>query len=228
MKKYMLLMPVIIFLFSCKAGPAGPIGASGADATEPLHVAMFRDGLYPSGAYAGCYDARIWAGANADLNYGAYTYMQLGSDGTNEKRGLVKFDIAELPPGAAIQKAVITLYCAGVPFGSPEFAFYEIAARDWVEAEATWNNYSSGNAWAAGGGDLTVAASGFIKPGSFSYVSWEINPALVQAWYEDGLQNFGLILKAKSPDAAGECVFASSEAAEANKRPKLAVYYKLQ
>jgi hypothetical protein len=228
MKNYLLLIAAVIFLFSCKAGPAGPIGATGADASEPLHVAMFQDGLYPSGAYAGCHDARIWAGANADFNYGAYTYMQLGSDGTDEKRGLVRFDITELPPGAAVQKAIITLYCSGVPFGAPEFAFYEIDARDWGEAEVTWNDYSSGNAWTTAGGDITAAAGGFVKPGSSSYVSWEINPAVIQAWYDDGPQNFGLVLKAKNPDAAGECVFSSSEAAEANKRPKLAVYYKLQ
>jgi hypothetical protein len=227
---FLLAAALSVFLSCCgKTGPAGPAGGKGADATgSGRQIMIFQDGLYPSGAYSGCADTRIWEGSNADTNYGSYTYMQVGSDGTDSKRGLLKFDISAMPPGAVITKTIVTLYCGSVVTGSPEFAFYEIISHDWVEAEATWNDYSTSNAWTTAGGDYnTAAVSNFIAPVSGLFASWEISPAVAQGWLDNSAQNYGLILIAKDETVPGESVFAASESADPAHRPGLSVYYTL-
>lgn len=232
MKKYFIILTTLIVpvLLSCcsKTGPSGPAGGNGPNAGAGQQVMMFQDGQYPSAAYAGCADTRIWHGANADVNYGSYSYMQVGSDGTDPKRGLLNFDISAMPPDAVITKVIVTLYCGSVVTGSPSFALYRIISHNWVETQATWNDYSTSNAWTTAGGDYnTQAVSGIAAAVLGSYVSWEINPAAAQGWLVDPAHNYGLILISKDEQAAGECIFAASEAATAGQRPKLSIYYTL-
>jgi hypothetical protein len=228
-KEYFLFFAAVftaLVMSSCKAGPAGPQGVKGPDASDGLSVIMFQDGLYPTGAYTGCSDTRIWSGANADTNYGSYTYLELGSGGDGQKRGLIEFQVQGLPAGAAVKKAVITLYCGSVAVGSPEFVFYSVTQHNWAESQATWNSYSTGNLWTTPGGDYTASAiSGFQEPVTGSYISWELDPAVVQSWFDDPAQTFGTALIVKDPGTPGDCVFASSNSGDLEQGPKLAVYY---
>lgn len=219
-----------LFLFSCKPapGPMGRTGPAGSDAVEGLQVMVFQNNLFPTAAYAGCDDTRIWQGTAADTNYGAYSYIQAGYSSSGHKRGLIRFDISGLPLDAVVKKAVLTLYCSGVVSGSPSFSFHRVILHDWTENEATWNRCVSGVSWTAAGGDYEAdSASGFESPVTSGYTAWNIKPSLVQSWVVPS-QNFGLTMIVKDTSTVNESIFASSESADVARRPKLVVYYEIQ
>ena len=67
-------------------------------------------------------------------------------------RGLIKFDWSSIsPPDIVISTATISLWIAGdLSDNARTFKIYRVL-RNWVETQATWNNYSSGNSWTTAG-----------------------------------------------------------------------------
>jgi hypothetical protein len=227
-KKFITVFVIAGTIFIAQScSTRGPQGPAGPDAAGGYQAMMFQDGLYPSGLYAGCADTRIESGANADVNYGTYTYLETGYNGTEYKRALIKFDVTGLPAAAVVEKAEATLYCGSVATGSPQFAFYRVTWSDWNETEATWVSSTVSATWPDAGGVYdSSTATAYKAPGTGKYISWELDPAMLQDWINNPGNNFGLILISKGNEI-GECVFASSQAAVAAQRPELTVYYTL-
>ena len=88
-------------------------------------------------------------------NTGSEAEFNLSKVSGNELRGLLRFDFSSLPDGVTISDAKLGLYYEGAtgdPVGETVYAC-EVTQPAWVELEATWNVYSTGNNWAVAGGD---------------------------------------------------------------------------
>jgi len=112
--------------------------------------------------------------------------------------------------------------------------------RNWVEAEATWNQYSSGNNWttagASGAGDISTAVDGITLDGTAAagFVKWNGSglAALVQAWVSGSANNYGVVIAAPSAENKGvgplaANLFRSSDYGTSGDRPKLTITYAL-
>jgi len=111
--------------------------------------------------------------------------------------------------------------------------------RSWVEAETTWNIFSTGNNWGTAGcgnatdRDATVlatttldgtAANGFITWSGAGLV------ALMQAWTDDPASNLGVLLSAPTAENQGTAYaynffYSSDYATDAAKRPRWTIEY---
>ena len=80
-------------------------------------------------------------------NYGEGTQVILASG----KSGLFKFDFSGIPSGSIIDSATLRIKVEAVVNSSDAiFNIYRVY-RAWVEGEATWNVYSTGNSWGTAG-----------------------------------------------------------------------------
>src|SRR5512147_1903202 len=90
-------------------------------------------------------------------NYGGDNNLLAGerNDADNTTlRSLLGFAIlANIPAGASIISATLSIYLNSVVFASNSAAIgvYRLK-REWVEDQVTWNIYSTGNSWATAGG----------------------------------------------------------------------------
>ncbi len=110
----------------------------------------FQDGVSPSAGYSGTFDTYLNDDEPSD-NYGSSTEMLI--DGSPDDYGtLLKWDVSSIPSGESIQSASITLTAFNNT--SDVYEVYEMK-RDWVESQATWNEYASGNNWQTSGAQGT-------------------------------------------------------------------------
>jgi len=73
-------------------------------------------------------------------------------------RSLISFDIPSDPgSGNTITDVEISIYNYSVQNGSDDnISAHELSRSNWVEGEATWNVYSTGNSWTTAGGDYSA------------------------------------------------------------------------
>jgi hypothetical protein len=120
-------------------------------------------------------------------NYSTLDYIYIlfiQSLGTNQDgRTIIKFDFSALPEGAVISAATLNLYYYAHPLSDAvgrTYWAYELTQTGWVEAQATWNIYSTGNSWATAGGDYTATdGASLVVPAAYGWMSWNVL-ALVQ------------------------------------------------
>ncbi|HJN91366.1 MAG TPA: DNRLRE domain-containing protein [Dehalococcoidia bacterium] len=158
--------------------------------------------------------------SEAELSNGAGQNLFAGRANTgNERRALVKFDLATIPAGSTIESVELSLTVNKTTVGDVPFTLHPLTA-DWGEGasdaaqnegrgqaaqpgDATWLQRSTGQdlPWATAGSDLanqsaavTIGAEGAVSIESAGLT------ADVQRWLEDPDSNFGWILL---PDADG-------------------------
>lgn len=186
----------------------------------------FRQGLSPNTSYAGCQDTWIDAYNPSTIhgNDGGLTYK-----GNGEQRVLIYFDISQIPVGANITEATLSLYC-NLHYGANQnvtMVAYELA-RDWNEAGASWVSAKTGSPWAAAGasavpGDRSGSMAGEMTLRYDQVSKWyymDVHLA-VQNWVNDPASNHGLLLTGSGPTSV--FAFMSSEAGSASLRPGLRV-----
>jgi hypothetical protein len=165
--------------------------------------------------------------ANPTLNFGSSLDLVSGGLGSNSgfdvRRILLKFDFSgQIPPQAVINSATLTVNVIDhLPGGGtgPDSTFgLRRVLQDWSETEATWNNWSSLNAWnspgAAGAGDSISAASStvFVSGlGSYVFPSTAALVADAQDWVASPGTNFGWLLMNESEAPQTARHFASRE-----------------
>lgn len=119
------------------------------------------------------------------------------------RRSLMKFDLSSIPAGSEITSATLRLYDTGADLATnTRTMFANRLKRAWVETEATWNQYSSGNNWATAGGGTNAADVDFTAFGNVSmpgtevagYVEITLNASMVQDWLDGTFTNNGLML----------------------------------
>lgn len=192
-----------------------------------LFTREFQEGA----GYAGMRDTSI-SGADPNRSFGSDEVLEVDGDEVEGKKiyGLLRWDLSELPPGAVLRSAVITLFVVNESQGSG-YSFYEMK-RPWSEAEATWRQAAAQQPWRAAGARSTSErgseALGTVAPrakGEIRVLVLPAGEALIQSWIRLPASNHGMIL-ANDSNADG-FKFSSRESAIHDRRPKLTLTYTL-
>lgn len=89
-------------------------------------------------------------------NYGTNATLIFGNLFGTVYRTLIEFDISDIAAGSTISAAKIT-FTINTGVNTVAGHVYRLLRSDWVEAEATWNIYKSGNNWTTAGAGSTVS-----------------------------------------------------------------------
>jgi hypothetical protein len=160
-------------------------------------------------------------------------YIWVGKDATGERRrGLVKFDLTNVPGNARISSATLKLYLDHTQSRTGIATTY--AARQvipaWTES-ATWNKRNSTTAWAtpglgAGSDYLSSSVTGPTLGGATDgYKDFDVT-AVVANWKGNPSNdpNNGLVIR-QSTEADNELAFFSGDSADTSKMPLLELRY---
>lgn len=168
--------------------------------------------------------------ANATTNNGSAANLGvLDYSGSDEQRAILKFDLTDLPDNSTITGAHLQCYIELISVDST-YGCYGLK-RDWVEAEATWNIYSTGNSWATAGAknttsDIDASAQDTDTTGTSSgvWMAWDVSGWLQDV--TDGTRtNYGLcIARTTLPNDSHYCNLSSSEQTD-GQRPELWIDY---
>jgi len=195
----------------------------------PQVTISFQDGLAPTPAYDGTFDAYIRE-ATATTNYGAATTLQVDGDepsGSGTDMNIViAWDVSDIPATALVDAASIHLNTLNV--GGPYSCFGLLKA--WNQDNVTWNEANTGNVWQIPGAEGVTDRDNFslctVNAGSTGSITINLNTdglALVQSWIYGGAANNGIIIAdSVSTDGAD---FDSSDSATAMSRPRLEITY---
>ncbi|WP_318556464.1 Ig-like domain-containing protein [Geobacter anodireducens] len=151
---------------------------------------------------------------------------------------VMKWDVSALPANAQIQSATLYLYLTeGGGDDAYEIPVSAIINKNPVVASSTGNTYDGTNAWTASSvayGGVPLAQSDIDTPvdaplvdKTVGYKAWNITN-LVKTWLATPAANRGVLLNSSNKATADSYrLFASSDAADTNLRPKLVVTYNL-
>jgi hypothetical protein len=150
--------------------------------------------------------------------------------GDTKYRGLLHFDVSDLPAGATINSATLDLNILVADTAATAAEVRRVTQASWVEAEATWNSYSTGNSWTSAGGDYTatgeVAWNHATATGSKTISGLG---ALVQDALDSRSGQLHIILMSDAAEAdtgnTHQNRFRSGEGTTESERPLLTVNY---
>ena len=190
---------------------------------DPNAIAIsFQDGL---NGYSGTKDAVLKANSPA-TNFGNGAENEL--DGSPDESALLFWDVTAIPAGSTIESVTITFNTTNTAR-----ATYELYAvkRPWVESEATWNEFASGQRWetagAGGAQDKGTTVLGAIVAPNTGETTISLNIdgiAVVQGWIDEPSSNHGLISQDYVNHSNG-LDFSSREVIDPALRPKLTITY---
>lgn len=172
---------------------------------------------------------------SATTNYGTNVTLFVGDTGGARYRTLIKFaglSDGTIPPGAVISAATLSLYCYGENSGNARTLRVFRLKRAWVEAQATWNIYSTGNNWqTAGGFGANDCEQTDIGSRAFSatettgeYKDFSLTVADIQAIVNGTWTNNGFLIKADTESNDRYSFYSSDNAAN---KPKLTITYSI-
>jgi ferric-dicitrate binding protein FerR (iron transport regulator) len=197
---------------------------------ESKPIVFTRD-FQEGAAYTGMRDTEI-SGADPNRAFGSDEVLEVDGDEVEGKKlyALVRWDLSDLPPGAVVRSAVITLYIVNESQGTG-YSFYELK-RPWNEAEATWKLAAAQQPWRVAGARSTAdrdsVVLGTVAPRAKGEMKILMLPAgedRIQSWIRTPASNHGMIL-ANDANADG-FKFSSREAPIHERRPKLTLTYTL-
>ena len=155
-------------------------------------------------------DTTIKDGAFVDTNFGLDTTLTVGK-GADINRILLLFDISAIPSGAYIHRAEIRALGLEDTSAGTEFRSHPLSGV-WVETEATWNDKSSGVAWAASGADYdpTIYDAWDIENSSGVLKTDIIATNVVQSQINAGSTQSNILLK-ETVEASVTTTWASDQ-----------------
>jgi len=178
-------------------------------------------------------DADNWMQEDAaTTNHGSYDGILVRSLATNQDiRTTLSFDFSgDIPAGSTIDSATLSLLWysrVGIVEGRTYWA-YRLTQAGWVEAQATWNIYSTGNNWASAGGDYTATnGKSTVMPAPYAWVNWGDTGGDMTTQVQYALDSVSGVAHFLIKDGTEESVsnetalFYSKENATAANRPKL-------
>ncbi|MFH1085522.1 MAG: DNRLRE domain-containing protein, partial [Chloroflexota bacterium] len=165
-----------------------------------------------------------------EQNYGAVGYLHLGQAAEGAvKTVLIKFDLSDIPSGAVISEARLTLYGTGLDGSLPLDA--AMLKRSWTEMQATWKQARTDEPWdangALGGEDHEAALfrATFTDGGMAQLYRWQVAD-VVQQWVSGSKPNHGfLVLPAAGSKAKETLGLYSSEYGVVTLQPYLVLFY---
>lgn len=165
--------------------------------------------------------------ANPNTAHGSSGWGFMRNNGSPTSVALHQFDTSSIPTNATVNAG--SVYIAGYATGAfVNFPMYQVL-RNWVEAEATWNVWSTGNSWTTAGcfgigtdRDDTVLCT--IPQSANQGNLTTAGIAVVQGWVNGNTANYGFAGMSGSSHG-GEWEIAMSEQGYVRPRPKLTVEY---
>ena len=183
-------------------------------------VVSFQDGV---NGYAGTRDASLKSDDPAS-NYGNDTVIALDSE--PPEAGLLYWDVTSIPVGSSVASVDITINVGNTSSG--DFEIFDVK-RPWVEDEATWNEYASGQSWEIAGADGSLDRGatplGAVVGSETGPVTISLNAAgiaVVQNWIDDPSSNHGLISRDYVNHSNG-LGLSSREVPTSAQRPELTI-----
>ncbi|WP_165453893.1 DNRLRE domain-containing protein [Hyunsoonleella flava] len=159
-------------------------------------------------------DNSIYSESNNSNGLGRLYSGRTGStDGNNNRRALIKFDLTSIPNGATITSVTLTLNVSRVPggVGTQTYNIYELTT-DWGEGtstgtgngaaavapDTTWSDAMLGTSnWTAAGGDFSPTALSTLSLsglGNYDFPTSTTFVSVAQQWLDNPSTNNGLIL----------------------------------
>lgn len=109
---------------------------------------------------------------SATTNYGSNTVSLIQYGSASYRRAtLLRFDLSALPSDAVIRSVELAVTIYNTPGTGIIYIFK--SKRDWVESEATWNIYSTGNSFTYGGYSSNNDIYGTWNTGSGRYAEYD-------------------------------------------------------
>jgi hypothetical protein len=188
--------------------------------------------------FSGVEDVRIRLAAPTSNDGSGATLEATAYDVGDDNRFLIRFaGLSNIPSTATIDSVTLTLNCSAnlANLSAPNEVQIYRCTRAFVEGQATWNIYSTGNSWATAGGtgtgDSEASASHVEAPSAGTGDKTFSSAGLiadVQAWVDGSVTNNGWLVK-HSGDPSGSAQtkvyeFVSSEGTDGS-RPELSVTY---
>jgi hypothetical protein len=183
-------------------------------------------------SYYGAADATIYQ-ATPDINSGSCSYISVLT-GSDTARSVIYFDVSALS-GRTVVMADLRLYVAiGTPAEGTNVRLYGLTKSfsEGTECGLTgagmvsWNSAGS-SAWDSIGGDFNAVPISQLLYLTSSYVNpitFNLDPATVQAWIDNNANNSGMILKLEDESITGKTAnFGSGEHINSSLRPQLRV-----
>lgn len=180
-------------------------------------------------SYTGSGDASLHSWYPSTNDGAAVTFAVRTANGAH---GIVRFDLGNLPgfnAHAEILSAQLALYPVGQSNPATQQLVLYPLLRSWDEAGVTWQRPRTGETWggpgASGAGDRSsTAAAAAQTAGLNHWVEFDIT-GQVAAWTVNPGSNFGVLVTTSSSTQV-EWTYASAQAVDATRRPKLTVTYR--
>lgn len=188
-------------------------------------TATFQDGVSPTAGYTGTVTTYIW-GTNPDTDRSAETTFVVdftSGNPTDDRRGLVKWDLSSIPTTARVVSAYIEMYISAEGQGIKAYRMLV----PWV-ASSTFNTLVGG---VNNDGVKASVAESFrngINLDTVTATMWKTNALVadVQFWVSNPSLNQGLLMKGLDESAGGDGMqFDSKAGTTASRRPKLVIKY---
>jgi hypothetical protein len=170
-----------------------------------------------------------------NTNYGSIMMFFVGESNNASNsiaRSLIQFDISSIPADSVVTVANLNLFHGDRKASNAcTMSIYRLK-RDWVEAQATWNQAKSGTNWSTSGAANTTNDRESTVQGTLSLAADEANEIKtipmgisgVQDWVSGTTPNYGWLLKTDVEANDGHRFF-SSDYSVATDRPSLEVTY---
>lgn len=165
-----------------------------------------------------------------DSRYGGSMFFIIYSKSTDANaRAVLEFSLGGLPAGVDIDLATLNLYkndSFGVDAVGRTYWAYRLTRTDWDEAQVTWNEYDSGQAWIVAGGDYTVTdGASATVPATGNWMSWTVTAQVEYA--VDNVIDVEFLVRDATEDSTGYgSEFRSKEyTTDPDLQPKLVIDY---
>ena len=165
-------------------------------------------------------------------NFNTSTFLGIGeSDGVTEvRRSLIRFDLSSIPAGSVINSATLRLYCVqDLSTVARALRVYR-SLRAWIEDQATWNVYATGNNWQTAGGfgaldceQTAIGSRSFTASEAINvYKEWTLTPSSIQEMVNGTFANNGFLIRA---DTETNDAYRFNSNAAASNKPELVIVY---
>ena len=132
----------------------------------------------------------------ATTNFGSSGVITQGGTGSNERIGLVKFDLTAIPTNASVSDA--RMYLTSFAGASGITHTVHRFVRAWVELQTTWNIAQTGTNWGTAGAknattdyDISLGTIAFPTTADES-ASISLATATVEGWISGSIANNGV------------------------------------
>ncbi len=218
-----LLLFALVAAMISAAWPRADVHAQG----DLITVTIQGDGAAMSDTYM--------SSSAPTTNNGTNTVFAVGENNTASSvaRGLLQFDLSGLPNDLTVVSATVSLWVSADHSDNARvMSAYAIqAGRNWVETQATWNNYKTSVAWGTAGGgnttnDIVGTAIGTVSVANNltagTQVDIILDPGAVQSMRWQDYFGFELQMATENNDRYD---FVSSDNATSGQRPKIVIEY---